>query len=104
MESVLKKTFMIKVGKTTFSKEAIKLMSKSDFIESVKHIDCNAENIWNEVNENTESNTGATVESSKDANTELSKEGNEVLVSAKGNSGLDHKAKHNRSALPKGDK
>lgn len=69
---------------------------------------CDLSKVWDEIqvklNENTESNTGATVESSKDANTELSKEGNEVLVSAKGNSGLDHKAKHNRSALPKGDK
>lgn len=90
---------MIKVGKTTFSKEAIKLMSKSDFMESVKHIDCNAENIWNEVNENTESNTGATVESSKDSNTELSKEGNEVSVQSSGIQKTDNRPKHKRPTV-----
>ena len=64
---------------------------------------CDLSKVWDEIqvklNENTESNTGATVESSKDANAELSKEGNEVSVQSSGIQKTDNRPKHKRPTV-----
>lgn len=41
---------MIKVGKTTFSIEGIKSLTKAEFLESNKHINADLAQIWESVN------------------------------------------------------
>lgn len=41
---------MIRVGKTTFSIEAIKSLTKAEFLESNKNINADLAQIWDDVN------------------------------------------------------
>lgn len=56
---------MIKVGKTTFSIESIKALTKAEFIELNKHINADLAQIWEQVNGNTESDTTTEHEAKK---------------------------------------